>query len=488
MNLMFWRKKKVKPQEVEPTMDGESEISGFDGGDGDAVRLTKEPATASFTVAGHSFAAGLTWEAFDGGDNEASAKAGSSHSYYCGRTSEAAAGTIGLGSRSAEGLVSAGVLIGALHKNALVYSKLPGTDLYWVCLISDGLPSPGFDLVLDNEADANRWYGEAFTFLDAVGFARIGNASSSTSTLEVALEEAIEHVAGAGATSKAKVAALVPFRLRAKKFNWLRFVLVLVGLLVVAALVVAGILYREQLASKEKARALLQEAMRTAAAKEAEAARKRALRNEFEAKVSTEREKFGRSNIAFSQWSACEAVRKSLPLSAYGYTPQKLECDFAEGKALVHWVPSGQAVRLADRAALPGIVDKYEPTNPAVSQFDLKGLDSGSVAVALNPSAVRMAILDWAGVRMRTLRLSPVEDVVLTPPPDIAGDDGLKPVRIGGKSEVTFQATGAMELLVAGHAIKLLDSFAVGLTKVEWREPSSNGISASVTGVLYLPN
>ena len=482
---MFWRKKKADAKAVEPTMGDASDSSSFDSQPDSAAN---EQFTVTFSFGGQKFAAGLSWSSLEGRERDAAIKAGGSHSYYFGSTTDAAQGTLGLGERSAERAIAAGVLIGALHKNALIHAKLPGSDLTWVCLISDGLPSPGFDRVFTDASEASGWYSEAYTYMDSAGCVRIGSASSDNSTLEAALEAAVAHVSGSDASPKARNAALAAYRLKAKHFDWLRFALALVAVLVILGLAVAGYMYREQLSSREKARALLEQSMRTRQAQEAEEARLRVLREAFERDVAKEKGKFGRSNVAFSQWSACEAFRRVLPISRYGYVPQKLECDFAAGKAFIHWMPSGPTVRLADRAALPGITDKYEPGNPAISQFDLAGQAEGSPSVALNPAAVRMAILDWGGVRMRSLRLSPTTDVVLSPPKDIGGEGGLKPQRLGGKAEVSFNANGALEILMSGQAVKMLDSFAVGLTKVEWRDPSAASISVSVTGILYLPN
>ncbi|SFF31936.1 hypothetical protein SAMN04489711_12810 [Paracidovorax wautersii] len=440
-----------------------------------------------FDHGGRKFAVGLQWSEERDGEAGALKRAGREKSFYVGSTVSGDAPTLGLAERAAEGLLVAGAVLGSLYPDALIHTKIPGTDLYWVCHINDGLPSPLFDGVYEDKAEANRQYSEAYHFVGANAPVRIGQSQSDAYTIEQALDAAVAHIAGSGASNKAATSALSKYRLRAKRFNWLRFSLILTGLIAVAGLAVAGYLYRERLSDRKAAQALLQESIRSSAAQAEEAARLQRLRAQFETDLAAERKKFGRVNAALPQWNACNAVRSSLPISLYGYVPSRLECDFAARSATVEWAPGLPSVRLADRAALPGIVDKYEPNNPAISRFDLDPVIAGSPARAIKGDAVRMAILDWAGVRMRTLQMEPFTPLVMTPPKDLTGPGGLESTRIGERAAISFTAQGHMDVLMAEPAIRMLDSFAVDLKKVEWRDPVLKKASVTVTAVLHLP-
>lgn len=442
--------------------------------------------TSVFKVRGHNFVAGLAWSA------EESAAAGRKvvergTAYIVCTSATDASVSVGTGPREVarSKAYAAGVVIGKLYPEAIIFSELEGGG-YWVCSLSAGIPGRDFDLIVETEAEARTKYSEA-TSLVATQFKTIGTIRGAVMTVEEAISNALDEIAGAEAKPKQVATALKPYRLQVMAFNWLKFAMLFVLAMVVIGAILAGVLYREYVLDRRKREKAMEQALKSQQELAAIKAKRDASIAAFRANVAREREKFGRQEVALSQWTACERVRQALPLSSYGYVPHKLTCNFEVGKAELEWAPAGMTTRLADRAALPGIVDKYSTAVNAVSSFDLKALDSGASAIALNPAAVQMAILDWAGARLRTVRVEPAVPVVLTPPKEIADEPGLVPVKLGSKAAISLAASGAMDLTTVPHAMRMLNSYAVQLNQIVWTQPSSAGIGMRAVGVLYLP-
>ena len=442
--------------------------------------------TSIFKVQGHNFVAGLSWSIVP---SVAAAKKGVEPgcAFLVGRSTSDASLSVGVGPREAAKCYSAGSVIGSVFQEAIIYSELEEGGSFWVCTLSGGLPGADWDVVLASEAEAKARFSEATSLL--TGHVKIiGTVRGASMTVEEAITQALAEMAGEGAKPKQLAAALKPFRLQLLTFNWLKFAIFSVCLIVLVGLVLAGVLYREQVLDRRKRDQMLAQALKSQQELEALKAKRDAAIALFHSTVDRERERFGRQELALSQWNACEQVRRLIPFSSYGYMPHKLTCDFDTGKADLEWVATGLTTRLADRAALPGIVDKYSTDVNALSSFDLKPLDSGAPVTPLNPAAVRMAILDWSGVRLRSLRIEPNIAVVISPPQEIADEPGLVPVSLGSKAVLTLAASGASDLLTAPAAMRMLNSYAVQFNQIVWTQPSSAGVAMRATGVLYLPD
>lgn len=441
--------------------------------------------TSIFKAHGYSFAAGLSWSI---AQSPSLARKGLERgSAYLMRTSASDASlSVGVGPREAAKSHSAGAVIGSVYRDAIIFSQLED-GRFWVCTLSGGLPGADADVIVDSEAEAKNLFSIATSILTG-HIKTIGTVRGASLTVDEAIAEALEKMVPEGAKPKQLAAALKAYRLELLAFNWLKFAMAFVALMVLGGLVLAGVLYREQVLDRRKREQMLAQALKTQQELAALKAKKDAAIAAFNANVQRERERFGRQEIVLSQWSACEQVRQALPFSRYGYMPSKVTCDFERMKAEVEWAPVNATTRLSDRAALPGIVDKYSTTLNAVSSFDLKALDAGAPVVVLNPDAVRMAILDWAGARFRTLRIEPSTSVVITPPKEIAEEPGIGPVTLGSKAAISFGASGSSDLLTAPSAMRMLNSYAVQLTQIVWTQPSSEGVAMRATGVLYLPD
>lgn len=441
--------------------------------------------TSIFTASGHRFAAGLSWSIAQ--SQSAARKSVERGLAFLVRSSAADASlSVAVGPKEAAKAHSAGAVIGSLHPNAIIFSQLESGE-FWVCTLSGGLPGADADVVVATEAEAKEHFSYATSILTG-NVKTIGTVRGASLTVDEAIEEALQSLAAESSKPKQVAAALKAYRLEVLAFNWLKFAVAFVVVMILGGVILAGVLYREQVLDRRKREKMLEQAMRSQQELAALKAKRDAAIASFKATVERERERFGRQEIVLSQWIACEDVRRSLPLSSYGYLPSKLTCDFSLKKAEVEWTPIGATTRLADRAALPGIVDKYSTTPNALSSFDLKALDAGAPVVPLNPAAVRMAILDWGGARFRTLRIEPSTAVVITPPKDISDEPGIAPVSLGSKAAISFGATGASDLLTAPGAMRMLNSYAVQLNQIVWTQPSTEGVAMRATGVLYLPD
>lgn len=443
--------------------------------------------TTVFKVRGHTFVAGLQWQTEE---NVALARKDIQRgtAYVMCTSATDATVSVGVGPREAAKSKSfaAGLVIGKAFPDAIIFSALEDGK-FWVCSLAGGIPGMGFDQIIETEEEARAKYSEATSFI-TTQVKNIGTFRGAQITVEEAIGAALDEIAGADSKPRQVAAALKPYQLQVMALNWVKFAVAFVAVMLVAGVALAGFIYREQMLDRRKREQMMAQALKSQQELAAIKAKRDAAIATFKADVARERDRFGRQEMVWSQWTACEGVRQALPLSSYGYVPHKLTCDFDAGKAELEWAPAGTTTRLSDRAALPGVVDKYSTSVNAISSFDLKGLDGGVPAVALNPAAVQMAILDWGGVRLRSMRIEPPVAVVLAPPKEVADEPGLAPVKLGSKASLSLAASGPVDLLTAPHAMRMLNSYAVQLKQIVWSQPSSAGIGMRATGVLYLPD
>lgn len=455
-------------------------------GDAQVAMLAQVQRTHNFKIDGLNVIAGLEWSEFES-LGEARSRVGRTHAYVMSERNSGGTHPVGVAPRGAErgGVYSAALLIGCLHPEALIFQKLDGEEeLYWVCAISGGAPFAGSDLIFSDLAAARSQLTELSQQTSGT-VVKIGVQAGWSKSVQDALSEAIADIRSKHSGKKS--AQFEAYRLRTDGFRWGRFVIATVVLLAIGAGIFAGIRYWEQLLDQRKREEMVAAALRTERERAAEAARKAALIKSFHEQVEDVRRNFGRVGVASAQWQACEDVRRSLPSSSYGYVPSKLICDIKQGVAILEWQPFDNTVRLVDRKALPGVVDVYSTTSPVISNFPIKPLYNGRPAVPLNPSAVRMAIMDWGGVRLRGLNVDIPAPVEIAPPVDIANEPGVVKLSPGMKAAITISATSSIDVQVMDAAISMLDSYAVGLDLLTWTQPVDHSRSVQVTGVLYLP-
>lgn len=439
-------------------------------------------------VEGLPIAVGLEWTDV-ASEAEAKKLVGKDRSYVFAKSAGSNSFAAGIASRESAkaGAMAAGLLIGVATPEALVFHTLPDNGGFWVCYITQGMPTAGADKVFATEAEAKSKYTDITSLMDNSAV-KIGVRAGCTLTVEAAIQKSLGQLEVLDAPPKVRAKALLPYKLRINSFNWLKFALAFAVLMVIGGLVIAGLIYREQLADQRKREALLQQALQSQREQEIERQRKAQAVQAFMLDVRNERARFGKQGIASAQWHACEEIRRTLPLSRYAYQPAKLSCSFAKGIAEVEWAPIGPATRLVDRKALPGVVDPYSVAVPVLARTSIKQLYEGSPAVVQNPAAVRMAILDWGGVRMPSIRVEEGAQVVKAPPQAIVGEPGVAQVTLGIKAPITLSARGPVELLVAPSAMRMLDSYAVELSEIVWMQPASADAAMQASGALYLPN
>ena len=441
------------------------------------VSIYRNPAFLS-TISGVPMAFGLAWDNLYNNQKDVKSIVPFGDGYVLYPVGNTA--YVGYGATPVVGKYAAGLVVGSQYRNAIVYHIFEGMDAAWVCVIQDGVPWADCDVVVRLDV-ANTKFQE-FAALTAQA-QRIGNYHQSMVPLEQVVESFTKLTQGKQKT----------YKLLKNGYNYLKLMgwLVLIG--AVCAGGVMGWQYQERLRDEAKRKQLMEDMLRSQQEKAAEQARLRASAERFMKSVEEARANFSRSNTAQLQWSLCEGVRRTLPVSAHGYNPVRMSCDFNSKKATVEWMPNNKTTRVADRVNLPGVVQQLDTNNPVRSEFPLDyDSNAGSPSKPEDKAVIKMTILDWTGMYMPSSRFQADELVTMTPPPDVAGKviEGIPPVpafNLGWKSRFDLNANTPRELISLPDAIAMLDKYAIRFDRMDWTTPTRSGMTFKGSAILYLP-
>lgn len=445
--------------------------------------------TAVFEYSGLKLAAGLEWSDLST-INEAKKFAGKEKSFVIKKDALSEKYTLGCGDLAAakDGAFSAGLVIGKRFPMAFIYEQLPGGVGTWICVIHEGAPFPGHDLVVADENTAKEVYTQFSRFADA-NAEKIGNRTGFNHSLEEAIQIAVESaISPEGAKRKLKPAkALADTRLQIKRFNWLAFALSVVGLCAVSAVALFVWIYRNDLLDQQRRAVLLEETLRSQQAQVEIAAKRKAALDAFNQEVIAAQREFGTAGVLEEQWAACEEIRNKLPLSYMGYEPKKLSCDFAKSEAEVEWMPINQTTRVIHRFDIPGVVDKYKVEDPVIAKHSLQKKYNVTKLAPQQPEVVRLKIMDWAAQRMRSLKLDAISPITISPSKDLQEAALAKVTKIGDKANFSMSGTGHSEVLSVKPTLHYLNDFLVEIVGVVWTNPTGQGSSVRIQGVFYFP-
>lgn len=383
--------------------------------------------------------------------------------------------TAAAGGRQVIGVLAGGAVVGQVVPNAFVYHPLPDRR-FWICLIRDGAPYPGYDQVVP-AAEAAQLYTNA-TSMAAADTRMIGDTAPAAHTLE-------EVLAKARSLPRKELEAL---RLRKNGIR-LRTVLGVAALAAaLAAAALVAIEHRDKLQSERKRQDMVRALLQSQKEREAEAARVASAKQAFAQEVARQRALFRTSSAVLQQWQQCEALRHRLPYSDWGYRPVRLTCDFGASMASVEWQAANLQTRVADRAHLPGIVDPLDIGNRVVSTFALPPLDfTAAVDRHIELKPARMAIADWSQAHLSGGMRQGLEEVVtVSPPAEIAGLDGVASVTLGAKQVIDVTATASRDVLMLGDAMRFLSTFPITFQRMVWSSPTAPGAQFAGTSTLFI--
>lgn len=422
-------------------------------------------------VYGQRLALGLTWTEVENA-SEAKRFAGKNHAYL---TREIAGQLyVGVASQQTIGVVAAGALIGRVAPNAFIYQHLEG-NRYWICMLRDGIPMPSYDRLVP-EDEAQQIYTDATAYM-APGSEIIGNFAVAKITLE-------EVLANAAVLPKKEINEC---RLRKNGLNGKK---ICSSLLAASLVAVAGhlvIAHKDQLKSEERRLAMLRNMLLTQQQKAEQDKRIELLVKQFKERVSKAQQSFGQQGVAHVQFAQCEKVRKTLPLSLYGYKPEKLTCDFKASQARIEWMPINAQTRLSDRTRLPGVVQPLNTANPVLSHMAMATDALPTQAASfVDAAVVKMKILDWSQRNIKSMRFGADEAVVLTAEKEIKDLPGIQSVHLGHKTTLHINASVSQEILLLEHASQVLSQFPIAFESISWNGPVHPGAQFRGLATLFV--
>lgn len=374
-------------------------------------------------------------------------------------------------------LLAAAAFIGRAFPNAVIAHDIEGTDLTWVCAITQGLPVADGDQIVPHH-EAARLVTQHLSHISGKVIGTMTGASMS-------LVDAIDQVEAAIQAKQISEKQIQSLRLQTNGISVKQLMVAILVLAALAAVAVTAIRYQSVLADKKKREQLLREVAVREEERRAQEARRAAMVRDFEQRIKAERDKVSVAGMALQQWIECDRIRSELPFSRGGWLPQRLICDFDKGMATVEWAASMQQTSIEHRELLPGVINPFDVETPPKSELPLQKLEARAEINRDSMQAMRLYLSAWASLNLQSMVVSQPQRITIAPPAEIKDEPGIKTVVIGDKAEWNFTASGFAQRLMAGHAVQQFGYYSAALKTVAWSSLSKPEISVQVSGVLY---
>lgn len=375
-------------------------------------------------------------------------------------------------------LTPAGALIGLLHPNIIVAHDL-GDGSAWICAIKDGFPLPGEDqFVPIVEARARITDLSMSHDVPIVGF---------ISGSKMSMEELLQNIEEAVSTKQISEKNLKQLETQPTGVTTAQIVLAVLFVIIITALAVAVARFKDQLSDSKRREALRQQMLTKESERLAAEAKLRDLKTNYLAKVEEERGKVANGSTVIAQFEACESLRKQLPLSIGGYTPQRLTCDFAKKTAEVQWHPTQQLVSVASRESLPGVKNPFVVEAQPLSEFSLDTYSPQPLTRSVDMARARLEIVDWATLRLPALTVTAPTRITLHPPVELKDDPEIRPLTVGEKAEWSVSSSGYSGYLMAGHVMTMLSRYPASIAQLTWTNPAKPDAAMQASGSIYAP-
>ena len=390
--------------------------------------------------------------------------------------STASFATVDEGVAKIKNLIPCGALVGVLYPEAIVMHPI-NDDQVWFCAISKGTPLPGMDVITTQE-EAKK---QVQLVARSTSGALIGQLNGATASLEQVLAMAQDRI-GSKIISKKEIQDLTFQRSGLK----VRSVLLAVLALAVIALVALGAMkYKSILAERKKLEAAAKRALQGEEERKKIEARLNKMQADFNDKVAEGRMALGSGSAVRQRWASCETIRRGLPVSLYGFKPEKLLCNFTTGKATVEWRPGAGYVTHADRAKLPNVTNPLEFEVAATSQWPLdKGEPEPSVE-DVGMDVIRFDVGTWAATRLKGLSVAKAEEMKVSPPAELREARQVKAVVLGYKAAWNVQGSGTEFVFMLPAALAEVAKYTSEMKELEWLRPSVPERTAKASGILY---
>lgn len=359
---------------------------------------------------------------------------------------------------------SAAFLVALVKPNAVVYC--PVDDAHgWVCAITEGMPVVGYDKILplsEARSTAIEW-SNLFNHAEVVGELS-GSQCSVPEVFESLSQELASKTINKGQLA---MAMLSGGSISVKRIGVFAGAVFLIG---VAAFGVK--VFRETQAKREHEQITLQEAAQQLLAekmnREKVDAERKALAAAYAAKVAAERTGMRVRVSPWSLWSGVTGVRRSLPVSLYGYKPQTFDC--TTDSCRVEWVGSGRFTSPVDKLRLPNVERSMTAELKANSTFGVSSVkDSMPGSRAGNAEELAFVLQSSFAMKGANFQLQPPQPVVVDVPKGMNG----APEIIGhvGKWHASFQ--GATALLQATEFMQQAARWPIRVSSVKYQSLAS---------------
>jgi hypothetical protein len=360
---------------------------------------------------------------------------------------------------------SGALLVGMVERHALVCMTL-NEDWAWMCVVSDGMPLVGHDLVVAMK-DVARLSAEWASVFH--GARLVGNLQDNALSLESVLLQ-LEDDLAAKAISKRQLAAAT---LRVQGTATQLVMRIAIGVAIAGACSYAWQGYnRLQRAMKEASDKEMRQAEAAALAEHARiralAERRKAI-DGFASQIRDQQASYAKRLDAAAFWAATARVRGDLPLSRYGYRPQSVECGRAECR--VTWQGQGANVSPADKYLLPNLVPAPITDPVAVSVFGISpDQESLPASRARSPEELQVQLVSVLARRLRGMRIDPSQPVNVPPPPQ----SGLAPGVAAHVGTWAVSISAPAALVKAREALGLMKSLPVRVQSVKFHPQQGN--------------
>ncbi|MCU6502307.1 hypothetical protein LPN04_31380 [Rugamonas sp. A1-17] len=368
---------------------------------------------------------------------------------------------LGFHSKTGPGVFVAALLVGLVEPNAVVLHSLNDGNA-WVCMLRDGMPIVGRDLVLPAEEatkKAREWSGRSDSYT------MIGVHLGAVTTIEKVIG-ALENQIAANTISKGQTKSTV---LKSTGFAVSSAYLVTGAASVV---LLAGYAFtqlhtpapaEDTNAPERAARAQAAASRNASEIAHASEVNKGVLAKQVAEVAATYSARV--SPVQF--WNAASQIRAVVPVSLYGYQPSTYNCTPA-GCAVI-WRGEGRFVRLSDKQYLPNVESNFSSEKSATSNFSIVGRPSSMPTMtAGSPEEFQMLVRSEMLLHYPQVQIGELKDVIVSPPPAT----GLKPVVVTRAGTWQIQLTGPTALATGTDLMQLLERLPMKVATIMYDKQS----------------
>lgn len=357
---------------------------------------------------------------------------------------------------------AAALIVGIAKPNSVICQKLDA-DTSWVCFLQDGVPMSGSDRIMpSNRARdvANNWLA------DYPDVELVGDIEGAANSVKAVLDQIQADL------RKPTVAARQRAVLQSAGWTWRRALMIAGVACTVLAVVTSYDIYSEVATRRAESdmslEDLAREAMRSQAERERLDAERKSKAEAFAREVEAARASMTERADPRSMWRDVARVRRSLPVSLYGYRPQDIVC--TTSACTVTWMGQGGTTRPIDKLRLPNVERTLTTDLVASSTFSL-ALQTGTLPASQAQSAEELMMLVHSDVARagRSLVIEPMVPKSLTAPAGL----NVPPEELGATAKWSVTLSGPTVLVQAADLVGTVARWPIRVTSIRYQNQGS---------------